>query len=253
MGLLARNPQHDQREQGSGEALGGPPQYASGVVHHDSVSDDGVVHHVQRFSEGQLVEWTISDTPGPWALVRPGTPTTPCPVGSATPEDVAGVKVRIGTDHYQLPPMDDFAHEAFEQLEYVPDATARLRFEVSGSPVGTILCDVRYLDGRRPMARVVPAWVDTVEGEPAHGAPLIQVGVSFANYLRMRTGEKTALEAIADGGNVGDTRWTLLLLLHGIYQQQPYVDAYRSLPAMPAELGWWGEAAPFVESDLTPR
>ncbi|MCZ7630037.1 MAG: hypothetical protein M5U19_13745 [Microthrixaceae bacterium] len=64
--------------------------------------------------------------------------------------------------------------------------------------------------------------------------------MTFANYLHMRTGEKTYLEAIADGGTVGDTRWTLLLLLHGIVQQQRYADAYRALPVFPRELGWWG-------------
>ncbi len=81
----------------------------------------------------------------------------------------------------------------------------------------------------------------------------MSVGMTFANYLRMRTGERTALEAIADGGDVGDTRWTLLLLLHGLVQAEKYVSAYRALPVMPPELGWWGEAAPYVASDLVPR
>lgn len=253
MGLLARNPQHDQREQGSGESLGGPPWYATGEVHHDAVTDDGVVHHVQRFEEGHLVEWAVTGEPGPWALVRSGPPEQPCPTGTATPDDLATTKVRIGERELVMPPLDDMEDPRFADLETFPDATARLRFEVGSSPVGRVLCDVRYVDGRRPRSRVVASWSETTPDEPAHGAPEIHVGVTFANYLRMRTGESSALEAIADGGTVGDTRWTLLLLLHGIYQQPRYVEIYRSLPVIPPELGWWGEAAPFVASDARPR
>jgi hypothetical protein len=80
----------------------------------------------------------------------------------------------------------------------------------------------------------------------------MRVTMAFRNYLRMRAGEMGALEAIAEGGDVGDTRWTMLLLLHGLLQEDAYVAAYRSLPVMPVELGWWGEAAPFVPSDARP-
>lgn len=253
MGLLARNPQHDQREQGSGEALGGPPAHATGVVYHDAVVDDVVTHHVQRFESGHLVEWSLTDEPGPWALVRPGPPTAPCPTGFATAEEVEAVRIRLGEVEHLLPPLDDLPDPAFDELEFVPDATARLRFEISGTPVGRIRCDIRYQDGRRPLGRVVTDWPATIAGEPAHDAPLIDVGVTFANYLCMRTGEKTYLETIADGGTVGDTRWTLLLLLHGIVQQQRYTDAYRAMPVLPSVLGWWGEAAPFIATDLEPR
>jgi hypothetical protein len=253
MGLLARNPQHDQREQGSGEALGGPPSHATGTVYHDAVIEGDVTHHVQRFEAGQLIEWSLAEEPGPWALVRPGPPTAAFPSGFASPEEVEAVRVRLGDSQYPLPPLDDLPDPAFDELEFVPDATARLRFELTGTPVGLIRCDIRYQDGRRPLGRVVTEWPETIAGEPAHEAPLIHVGVSFANYLHMRTGVKSYLEAIADGGTVGDTRWTLLLLLHGIVQQQRYADAYRALPEFPEELGWWGEAAAFVASDLVPR
>ena len=254
MGLLARNPQHDQREQGSGDALAGPPSYATGTVHHESVAADGtVVRHSQTFESGELAEWRLDAEPAPWALVRPGDPLDP-PVEDWVAEDtLSAVRVRVGDQLHLLPPLDDLPHPGFDELDHVPDATARLRFELRGTPVGPVLCDIRYQDGRRPLGRVVTEWADPVEGEPAFDSPEILVGVSFANYLRMRTGERTDLEAIADGGTVGDTRWTLLLLLHGIVQRQRYVDIYRSLPVMPAELGWWGEAAPFVASDARPR
>lgn len=253
MGLLARNPQHDQREQGSGEALAGPPSHATGTVHHDALVDGTVVHHAQRFEAGELVEWTLREAPGPWALVRPGPPTAPIGSGTATPEAVEAVTVRVGDRVHVLPPLDDLPDPAFDELEFVPDATARLRFELTGSPVGRILCDIRYQDGRRPSGRVLSDWPDTLEGEPAHDAPLIHVGMSFGNYLRLRSGEISYLEAIADGGTVGDTRWTLLLLLHGIVQQRRYTDAYRAMTVFPEELGWWGEAAPFIASDEVPR
>ena len=128
----------------------------------------------------------------------------------------------------------------------------------SSSPAprwGAFCCDIRYQDGRRPLGRVVTDWPeDTIAGEPAHDAPLIDVGMTLrqlpadAHGREVRPWRRSPMVA-----TVGDTRWTLLLLLHGIVQQQRYIDAYRALPVFPAELGWWGEAAPFVPSDLVPR
>ena len=253
MGLLARNPQHDRREQGSAEPLGAPPQYATGTVHHDAITPEGVLHHTQRFEQGRLVEWSLDPGPGPWALVTHGEPTDPYHRGPATAAQVSSARIRTGDTEMPMPPLDDLPDPRFEELDHVPDATARLRFEIASSPVGDVLCDVRYEEGRRPWAKVVDEWLPTRSGEPAHGAPEIHVGVSFANYLRMRTGERSSLEAIADGGTVGETRWTLLLLLHGIYQQPRYMEIYRSLPRVPEELGWWGEAAQFIPTDATPR
>ena len=60
--------------------------------------------------------------------------------------------------------------------------------------------------------------------------------MTWRNYLRMRTGELTALEAIEDGGVV-DARWTLLLMLHGLLQEPEYLAIYRDLPVIPDELG----------------
>ena len=132
-------------------------------------------------------------------------------------------------------------------LEYgtmPPLGTARLRFEVFATPVGTQRCDVRYHDGSRT-AWLVSDWADPTEDEPAFGAPEMHVSMSFRNYLKMRSGQATALEAIEDGGSV-DARWTLLLLLHGMIQSPEYVAAYRGLPVLPDELGWWGEVAPHI-------
>lgn len=254
MGITARNPEEQTRQQGSGEMAGEPPVHATGTVNLESVAEDGtVVRHRQHFDEGRLVGWELCDEPAPWALVRPGGPELTCPTGRATPEEAAAVRVRLGDRLTPLPPLDDLVDPAFELLEPVPDATARLRFEAVGSPVGRILCDIRFQDGARPFACAVGDWSDrTGPGEPAHDAPEIKVAMSFRNYLRMRTGELTALEAIADGGDVSDTRWTLLLLLHGFIQSDAYVAAYRGLPVLPVELGWWGEAAPFVPADACP-
>jgi hypothetical protein len=255
MGLVARNPEQAQKVQGSGEMMGSPPSYATGTVHHESIAEDGsTVSHSQRFEEGHLVEWTLGDEPAPWALIRRGTPTDACPTGRASLAEVEAVTVRIGEDHLVLPPLDDFADPSFYELDVVPDATARLRFELTGTPVGSVLGDIRYAEGRRPMSRVVQNWVeDPPSDEPACDGPLMSVSMTYVNYLRMRVGELTALEAIADGGDVGDTRWTLLLLLHGIVQTEKYISAYGSLPVFPQELGWWGEAAPFVAGDEAPR
>lgn len=234
-----------RRSDGSGEAGLQLPAYATGTVHHEAVLADGeVVHHHQVFERGVLVDWVEDDEPGPWALVRPGSPLLSCPSGVADVADVEAVRLRLGDDTVALPLLDDLPAPVFDGLANVPDATARLRFEVFGTPVGTQRCDVRYVDGART-AWIVGDWAEPAEDEPAFGAPEMYVTMSFRNYLAMRSGRSTALEAIEDGGVV-DARWTLLLLLHGLIQSPTYVAAYRSLPEVPDELGWWGEVAPFI-------
>lgn len=254
MGFVAQFRNQVGREQGSGELAGEGertlPPYATGTVHHDALLDDGtVVHHHQVFDEGRLVAWEQDTDPGPWALVRPGDPLAPCPAGPAAPELVAATQLRLGDRTLPIPLLDDLPAPVFDSLAHVPDATARLRFEVVGTPVGVQRCEVRYQDGART-AWLVEDWVEPTDGEPAFDAPEMHVTMTFRNYLAMRSGAATALEAIEDGGTV-DARWTLLLLLHGLIQSPEYVAAYRSLPVMPAELGWWGEVAPFV-GDATP-
>ena len=252
MGLVARNPEQAVKTQSSGEVLGAPPNYATGIVYLDSVDSNGeVVHQGQEFDQGELKTWSILDEPGPWALIRTGEPTDACTVDWATAAQVEDAKVRVGDTTFDLPPLDDFAN-GLKTMPHIPDATARLRFELFGSPVGQILTDVRYVDAKRPSSRVVESWPETSAEEPAHDAPELTVRMSYRNYLAARTGELSFLQGIEDGGDVGETRWTLLLLLHGLVQAQPYVDLYRSLPVMPPELAWWGEAAPFIPSDAAP-
>jgi hypothetical protein len=246
MGIVAKGAQEHTRQQHVGREVNPRPPYATGVVHHDAVADDGsVVHHHQRFDRGELVEWVRDDEPGPWALVRDGEPFEPFPTSLAGPTEAGRVRVRLGDEVHPLPPLDDLASPRWAELPFVPDATARLRFELTGTPLGPLAVDIRYQDGRRPVAELVDDWDDTAEGEPAHGAPELHIVMTFRNYLRMRAGELTALEAIEDGGRV-DARWTLLLLLHGLLQEPTYVDIYRSLPVLPVELGWWGEVAPWI-------
>ena len=88
--------QESTREDGSGQLDLHLPEYATGTVHHQAILDDGtVVHHHQRFESGVLVDWIEDDEPGPWALVRPGSPLRPCPGGVADPDDVTGVLSRV--------------------------------------------------------------------------------------------------------------------------------------------------------------
>jgi hypothetical protein len=246
MGIVAGQSQEYVRQQLAGEGVNPRPPYATGTVHHDAVLNDGsVVHHHQRFESGELVEWERDDTPGPWALVRPGDPFSPFADELAGPERVDAVRVRLGERTVALPPLDDLHSPRWDELPTVPNATAWLRYELTGTPVGPIACDIRYQDGKRPMAVVVDEWSAPSHGEPAHDAPAMQIVMTFRNYLKMRTGELTALEAIEDGGTV-DARWTLLLMLHGLLQEPEYVGIYRDLPVLPDELGWWGEVAPWI-------
>lgn len=246
MGIVAKGGQQFQRQQQLGEGANPRPPHATGVVHHDAVGPDGeVVHHHQRFEQGELVDWQRDDEPGPWALVRDGSPFEPFPDRPVPSTKLERVQVRVGSQLHPLPLLDDLGSDRWAELPHVPDATARLFFELTGTPVGPVAVDIRYQDGRRPMAVVVDDLVETAEGEPAHGAPEMHIVMAYRNYLRMRAGELTALEAIEDGGTV-DARWTLLLLLHGLLQDPVYVDIYRSLPEVPHELGWWGEVAPWV-------
>ena len=144
-----------------------------------------------------------------------------------------------------MAPTDAMGSGRWDELPSIPDATAWLRFELLGSPVGPLACDIRYQDGKRVVCELVDEWAEPAEGEPAWGAPQMHIAMTWRNYLRMRSGELTALEAIEDGGIV-DARWTLLLLLHGLLQEPEYVSVYRSLPVIPAELAWWGEVAPWI-------
>jgi hypothetical protein len=246
MGVVAGKREEPQRAQEAGQGDQPRPEHATGTVHHEAVLADGTtVHHRQEFDRGLLVSWERSDSPGPWALVRPGDPFQAFDPGPAAADRIAAVGVRLGEDLVSLPAADDLAADGWDELPFVPDATARLRFELLGSPVGVMRIDVRYQDGRRARSVFVESWGPTVEGEPAHGAPEMHVSMTWRNYLRMRAGEVTPLEGIEDGGTV-DARWTLLLLLHGLLQQSEYISIYRALPRIPPELGWWGEVAPWI-------
>ena len=251
MAIVARGGQQYVRQQLAGEGANPRPPYATGVVHHDSVLDDGtVVHHHQVFESGELVEWVRDDEPGPWGLVRPGDPFQPLAADLAGPQQASAVSIRIGDGAGDggllvLPPLDDMASGRWDELPSIPDATAWLRFELLGSPIGPLACDIRYQDGKRVVCELVDEWAEPTEGEPAWGAPQMHIAMTWRNYLLMRAGELTALEAIEDGGIV-DARWTLLLLLHGLLQEPEYVSVYRSLPVIPAELSWWGEVAPWI-------
>lgn len=246
MGLVAKGPQESTRQQAGGQVENPRPEYATGTVHHDAVLVDGTtVHHRQVFDRGLLVDWQEDDAPGPWALVRLGGPFDAYDPSPATPERLDGMRVRLGDRTVELPGPDEVDLPEWDRLPLVPDATARLRFELDGSPAGRMLMDVRYVDGRRASTRLVRGWPVPEDGEPAHDAPDLHVSMTWRNYLRMRSGELNPLEAIEEGGAV-DARWTLLLLLHGIVQQPEYVAIYRSLPVVPPELGWWGEVAAWI-------
>lgn len=246
MGIVAGRHQEYVRQQLTGEGANPRPPHATGTVFHDAVLDDGtVVHHHQRFEAGELVEWQRDDEPGPWALVRPGAPTQPVAAELPGLAQLRATSVRLGDTTHELPPLDDLYSERWPELPTVPHATAWLRFELTGTPVGPVACDIRYVDGQRPVSVVVDEWSPPAHGEAAHGAPEMHIVMTFRNYLKMRTGELSALEAIEDGGTV-DARWTLLLMLHGLLQEPEYMGIYRDLPALPDELGWWGEVAPWV-------
>lgn len=248
MGLVAKGGQESTRQQAGGEMVAPRPDYATGVVHHDAVLDDGsIVHHHQVFDKGRLVEWVRDDEPGPWALVRTGDPFRQCTRGVATVDQLDSASVRIGSETVVLPPVDEAGIARWDELPTIPDATARLRFELLHTPIGGIRMEIRYADGKRPVSDIVDDWAEPVEGEPAYGAPEMHIAMTWRNYLKMRTGELTALEAIEDGGTV-DARWTLLLMLHGLLQEDEYIAIYRDLPALPDELGWWGEVAPWVDA-----
>ncbi len=248
MGLIARYREQEPATPVAAAAPPVPPGYATGVVHHDAVADDGTVtHHHQRFESGRLVEWEVDDDPGPWALVRPGGVLLPCPVDVAPADRSESTHLRIGDRLHPLPMVDDLTDPGFAGVEQVPDADLRLRFELTATPTGTQRADIRYERSLRT-GWLVEDWDDPEPGSPAAHAPDLAVSMTYRNYLRMRTGGISALEAIADGGSV-DGRWTLMLLLHGLVQDPVYVATYRAALVIPEELGWWGEVAPWIGAD----
>lgn len=247
MGLLAKGGQQSVRQQAGGQMANPRPPYATGVVHHDAIGEDGtVVHHHQRFDKGLLMEWVLDDEPGPWAIQRNGEPFDPFPRELPGPDEARAVKIRVGDQVFDLPPLDDSASPGWDALPSIPDATSRLRFELTGSPVGNLAMDIRYVDGKRPVCEIIDDWAELASDDLAYGSPEMHVVMTWRNYLRMRRGEVTALEGIEEGGSTGDTRWTLLLMLHGLLQETEYVRVYRSLPTFPSEIEWWGEVAPYV-------
>ena len=246
MAVVAKGGQQSLRQQAGGQLENPRPDYATGTVYHDTITPEGeLVHHHQRFDRGLLVEWERDDSPAEWALVRHGSPFESFASALPGEAEVDGLAVRIGDDELTMPPLDDLRLDGWDGLPHVPDATARLKFELTGSPAGPLALDIRYVDGARAVAEIVDDWAELVDGDAAHGAPEMHVVMTWRNYLRMREGQVTALEGIEQGGTV-DARWTLLLLLHGLLQEPEYVRLYRSLPAIPAELGWWGEVAPWI-------
>lgn len=248
MGLIARYREQSAATAPAATAPPVPPDYATGVVHHDAVAPDGTVtHHHQRFSAGRLEEWELDDRPGPWALVRQGDVLEPCPSDVASPERIGNTGLRIGAEIHPLPMLDELEDPGFSGVEQVPDADLRLRFELIGSPTGVQRAEFMYRNCLRT-GHLVEDWDTPEPGSPASDAPELAVSMTFRNYLRMRTGEISALEAIADGGSI-DGRWTLMLLLHGLVQDPVYVATYRASTVLPAELGWWGEVAPWIGTD----
>jgi hypothetical protein len=246
MGIVAKGGQQTTRQQAGGQSENPRPDYATGTVHHETVAADGrrIFHH-QVFDRGLLKSWVQDPVSGPWALVRHGDPFDAFFSDLAGPEQVAAVQVRVGQEFFPLPPLDDTSSDRWSELPEIPDATARLKFELTGSPVGPLALEVQYRNGARDICEVVDDWAELQPDAPAFGAPEMHVVMTWRNYLRMRAGEVTALEGIEEGGTV-DARWTLLLLLHGLLQETAYVDIYRALPVMPSELGWWGEVAPWI-------
>jgi hypothetical protein len=168
----------------------------------------------------------------------------------ATPQRLAATRLRLGERTVPLPMDDELEDPGFAAVERVPDATLRLRYQLTTTPVGVQRADIRYQDSLRA-ARMVDDWAAPEPGSPAAEAPELFVSMSFRNYLRMRTGELSSLEAIEDGGAV-DGRWTLMLLLHGLVQDPAYVATYRACAVVPPELGWWGEVAPWIGAEDGP-
>jgi len=246
MGIVAKGGQQSVRQQAGGQMNNPRPEYATGTVYHETVTSNGSsVYHHQVFDRGQLQSWVLDSAQGPWALVRIGDPFDLFPSELAGPEQVEAVQVRVGRQVFVLPPLDDTSSDRWSELPVIPDATARLKFELTGSPVGPLALEVQFRNGAREVCEIVQDWAELQVNAAAYGAAEMHVVMTWRNYLRMRAGQVTALEGIEEGGTV-DARWTLLLLLHGLLQEPTYVDIYRGLPVMPEELGWWGEVAPWI-------
>ena len=100
MGLLARNPQHDRTRAGFGRGAG----WSAQPCDRNRVPRCG--HRRRRVASRAAFRGrtprrvVILEDPGPWALVRHGSPTAAFPSGFASPEEVAAVKVRLGDREY---------------------------------------------------------------------------------------------------------------------------------------------------------
>jgi hypothetical protein len=139
------------------------------------------------------------------------------------------------------PPWDDLLSTGWERCPWIPDANLRVRLTLTEpDPPGTgedgaHHLDIRWVEGRRVLARMVPMlpWPEILPGEPGSEfsfIPDIEVSLTFQNYLRLRSGVLSPLEAIEAGGDVSTVRWTVLLMLHGLLQDETYRELWGALP-----------------------
>lgn len=255
MGFVTPQSNPDQ-ERDAGGALGqvDPPELAvaTGVVHLEWVEADGsITSHHQEFNKGRLVTWQADSSTAPWALQRPRTVDLVEPNGSTKIETLDQVMLRVGSDLHPIPPVEDVRDQRWHDMPTIPDATLRVRFEMLNSPIGTMMIDVRYVDGVRVECFYVNEWVPLEEGDSTFGSPDIHIGIQWGNFMKLCAREMTALEAIEDGGSI-DARWTSLLLIHGLMQQPEFTDLYKTYVSVPEPLLWWGQVAGYVSPDLDP-
>lgn len=255
MGFVTPQSNPDQ-ERDTGGATGqvDPPELlgATGVVHHEWEETDGsITSHHQEFNNGRLVRWETDKDRAPWALRRPREIEIVDAQGVLLPEFVEQVQLRIGDDLHAIPPAEDVADPRWHDVPKIPDATLRVRFELLHSPVGTMMIDVRYVDGIRVDCFFVNEWVPLHDGDTTFGSPDIHIGMPWGNFMKLRARKMTALEAIEAGGSI-DARWTSLLLIHGLMQQPEFTELYKSYVDVPSELLWWGQVNGYVSPDLDP-
>lgn len=192
------------------------------------------------FALGQLVDASWTDEPTPWAMQTPLISGEDMNI-PVHPDLWDQCRVRIGHTYLPLPPGDESV-SGFVGMREVPRASACVRLELTNSPVGLVRYEVLLEQGRRVGEAVVDEWSSDQCDTDHEAAVTLHVRMAYRNYVRARAGEISFLEAVLDGGSLEDSRWTHLLMLHGIVQDPAYVESARSLPAMPPDLLWWGEA-----------
>jgi hypothetical protein len=154
-----------------------------------------------------------------WTLTLDGERVEPLePDVLVAPEIASRFRLVAGETSTPVPPLDELG--IYGDLPEVPDATLSIHYEVRATPIGVIRVELDLVDGHMVSATSVVDF-STTEG------PMVFVSIDWDRHLEWRSGGCSVLEAL-EGAHL-EARWQVMLLAHGLLQQEQWKTAMRTL------------------------